>query len=94
MNSDFATGQKSDEENGQDPSPPRGVGGSISQGADKQPLDKEKKNKNRFIKLLKEYIEDRKGTIIYDQIYGQLQHTLNFRRKEYEDEMVFSGYKK
>ena len=72
MNSDFTTSRTSKEENRQDPSPLRGVSGSISQGAANQPPDKDKKNKNRFIKLLKEYIEERKGTIIYDQIYGQL----------------------
>lgn len=33
---------------------------------------KEKKNKAKFIHLLKKYLRDRKSSVFYDQIYQQL----------------------
>lgn len=70
MNSNFTTSHKSKQE-GQASSPQRRIGGGTGQDGGDQ-AEKEKRNKNRFIKLLKEYIDDRKGSLIYDQIYGQL----------------------
>ena len=52
----------------------------------------EKKNKNKFIKSLKDYICKKSGDLIYNQIYSQLP--IGFPLKEFEDELVFSGYKK
>jgi hypothetical protein len=59
--------------------------------------DKENKNKNRFISALKSFLKDNKGDLIYNQIFQQLPSNLHdqvSQVKEYEDELVFQGYKK
>ena len=56
----------------------------------KPPAD-DKKNKCRFIKGLKEYISDKSGQLIFDQISTQMP---GISLKEFDDELCFSGYKK
>jgi hypothetical protein len=56
----------------------------------KTPIE-DKKNKGRFIKGLKDYISDKSGQLIFDQIFSQLP---GISLKEFEDQLCFSGYKK
>ena len=68
-------------------------------GDDADP-EKENKNKTRFISALKEYIKLRKGKVIFEQIDCQLPSSLFIlsnggqHQKEFEDELVFDGYRK
>lgn len=60
--------------------------------------EKENKNKSKFIQALKEFIKEKKGKMIFDQIDCQLPSSLfiggHSSRREFDDELVFDGYKK
>ena len=60
MNSQFTTSHKSKQENPEDETDPQKFYLDIKD-PELEKAEKENKNKSKFIKLLKEYIEDRKG---------------------------------
>lgn len=57
-------------------------------------MQEDKKNKSKFITLLKQYLNDRKGPTLYEQIQMQLSPSIFINDSKEKAKSCFSGYKK